>query len=98
MIEENNIVLRVTNTAHVGKLANAIWHQYKNSNGARIVVRSMGASSLNQAVKAIIVTSKLAIKSGFILSIYPSFSTFYYEEEQKEKTAIDLVLKFARPN
>lgn len=90
-MDNTTSVLRVKGSTNVGKLAGSIVSA-QESGAERILVRAIGASALNQATKAIIISNKQFIGKGLICSMIPSFSTF--KNEEVELTAIELTLKF----
>ena len=74
---------------YVKKLSNAILQVYLKHNSAKL--RCVGAASLNNAIKAFIIASGEAKKSGDSLLIAPSFTTVKFKEEEKTGIVLDVV-------
>lgn len=85
---ENDVVLKVSSTTNVGKLAGAIVASFEKDNDAEILVRSIGAGAVNQAVKSTIIANRQLVKKGCIALILPSFSDF-----DEGKTAVVFSIK-----
>lgn len=70
-IEEK--ILKSAAATDVQKLANSIVTSYQKNPKVPIIIRSIGAGAVNQAVKAAIVSSQFFSRAGFTVSLVPSF-------------------------
>jgi len=93
-MENTPKVLYVKSSTSVGKLAGSIINAYSDS-GAEISIRSVGAGSLNQSVKAVILSNKHFVKFGKVVQILPAFIESSKEDEIS-LTVIELTLKFTK--
>lgn len=82
MAEE--MLLRVAATSNAKSLAAAISHGVYD--GKRLVLRAIGASAVNQAVKATAIAQGMVGMRGLILYIVPGFDTV--QVQGKDTTAI----------
>ena len=87
-LEEAATVLRASRTTNVGKLAGAIVASFEKGKYPEILVRSIGAGAVNQAVKSTIIANRQFVKKGYIAMILPSFSDF-----DNGKTAVVFSIK-----
>ena len=78
-------VLRCKSSTDANKLAGSIHSTYQENTTAQIVIRVIGAGSLNQAVKAAIISNKFFAKKGLVVVLQPSF-----KDTSDEMTAIEL--------
>jgi stage V sporulation protein S len=76
----------VRSTSDVQGLASAIAHAIYE--GRRPVMRAIGASAVNQAVKATCIARGYAAQCGYDLCFRTGFENIYLEREQKELSAI----------
>jgi stage V sporulation protein S len=83
------IVFRVKSSTDIKKLGGAIFTNIKNCD--ELELSCLGAGSLNQAVKAVIIARGMATPIGVDMVIEPSFDMT--EVEDKEKTLIKLLIK-----
>ena len=83
------ITFRVKSSTDIKKLGGAIFTNIKNCN--EIELSCLGAGSLNQAVKAVIIAKSFAAPVGINLIIDPSFDLT--EVENQEKTLIKLIIR-----
>jgi stage V sporulation protein SpoVS len=83
------VTFRVKSSTDVKSLGGAIFTNIKNCN--EIELSCLGAGSLNQAVKSIIIAKSFAAPVGINLLVDPSFDIT--EVENQEKTLIKLVVK-----
>lgn len=83
------IVFRVKSTTDIKKLGGAIFTNIKNCE--EIELSCLGAGSLNQAIKSVIIAKSFAAPVGINLVLDPSFDLT--EVEEKEKTLIKLIVK-----
>ena len=87
-MEDDSIkILRVKASTDATKLAGSIYAAFMNDN--KVVLRVIGAGSLNQAVKAVIISSKYFCQKGLTPCIKPSFNN-----ASDSITAIELVVFF----
>lgn len=84
-----NKVLFVKGTTGVGSLAGSIINAVNSTKGS-ITIRSVGAGSLNQSIKAVILANKQFAKQGFTMLVSPDF--VMTKEESGELTVIELTL------
>ena len=89
--ETNQKVLRCKSSTDANKLAGSIYSTYQEDPTAQIVVRVIGAGSLNQAVKAAIISNKFFAKKGLVVDLRPSF-----QDAAENMTAIELKVLFAK--
>ena len=87
--ETNQRVLRCKSSTDANKLAGSIHSIYQECPTAQIIVRVIGAGSLNQAVKAVIISNKFFAKKGIVVDVRPSF-----QDASENMTAIELKILF----
>ena len=78
-------VLRCKSSTDANKLAGSIHSTYQENPTAKIVIRVIGAGSLNQAVKAAIISNKFFAMTGLVVVLQPSF-----QDTSDDMTAIEL--------
>lgn len=83
------ITFRVKSNTDIKKLGGAIFTNIKNAD--EISLSCLGAGSLNQAVKAVIIARGMATPVGIDMIIEPSFELT--EVEDQEKTLIKLLVR-----
>jgi stage V sporulation protein SpoVS len=83
------IVFRVKSSTDIKKLGGAIFTNIKNCD--EIELSCLGAGSLNQAIKSVIIAKSFAAPVGINLVVDPSFAIT--EVEEQEKTLIKLIVK-----
>lgn len=83
--ETNVKVLRCKSSTDANKLAGSIHSTYTGDKDSQIIIRVIGAGSLNQAVKAAIISNKFFAKKGLVVMLQPSF-----QDTDEEMTAIEL--------
>lgn len=84
-MEDNLKVLRCKSSTDANKLAGSIHSTYSGNPDAQIIIRVIGAGSLNQAVKAAIISNKFFAKKGLVVVLQPSF-----QDTSESMTAIEL--------
>ena len=82
-------ILKVSSKSNPSKVAGAIANVFRDQGSVEI--QTIGAGSLNQAVKAVCIARGFLAPSGQNLIIIPAFSDILIEGE--EKTAIKLVVE-----
>ena len=82
-------ILKVSSKSNPSKVAGAIANVFRE-NGS-VELQTIGAGSLNQAIKAICIARGFLAPSGENLVVVPAFSDIMIEGE--EKTAIKLVVE-----
>lgn len=82
-------MLKVSSKSNPNKVAGAIASLFKENNKTEI--QTVGAGSLNQAIKAVAIARGFLAPSGINLVIIPAFSEILIEGEAK--TAIKLILE-----
>ena len=85
-------VLRCKSSTDATKLAGSIHSTYLGNPDAPIVIRVIGAGSLNQAVKAAIISNKFFAKKGLVVVLQPSF-----QDTSEAMTAIELRIFLRKP-
>ena len=85
--EEN--MLKVSSKSNPSKVAGAIANMYRE-NGS-VEIQTIGAGSLNQAIKAIAIARGFVAPSGDNLIVIPAFNDITINGEQK--TAIKLIVE-----
>lgn len=88
--EVNRRIFRCKSSTDSNLLAGSIYSAYKENADTDMVIRVIGAGSLNQAVKAIIISNKYFAKKGIVLDLRPSFC-----DVESNMTAIDLKIIFS---
>lgn len=88
-METNQKVLRCKSSTDANKLAGSIHSTYQEDPTAQIIIRVIGAGSLNQAVKAAIISNKFFAKKGIVVGFRPSF-----QDAAENMTAIELKVLF----
>ena len=89
--KENSNVLRCKSSTDANKLAGSIYSTYQSNPSVPIIIRVIGAGSLNQAVKAAIISNKFFAKKGIVVDLRPSFQDAY-----ENMTAIELKILFTQ--
>ena len=79
-------LLKVSTKSNPSKVAGAIANVFRNN--GNVEIQTIGAGSLNQAIKAICIARGFLAPSGKNLVVVPSFSDILIDGE--EKTAIKL--------
>lgn len=87
--DTNTKILRCKSSTDANKLAGSIYSTYQEDNTATIIIRVIGAGSLNQAVKATIISNKFFAKKGIVVDLRPSF-----QDASENMTAIELRVIF----
>ncbi len=82
-------ILKVSSKSNPSKVAGAIANVFREQGSVEI--QTIGAGSLNQAIKAVCIARGFLAPSGQNLIIIPAFSDIIIEGE--EKTAIKLVVE-----
>lgn len=88
---ENRKVLRCKASTDANKLAGSIHSTYQENPDTPIFLRVIGAGSLNQAVKAAIISNKFFAKKGIVVDLRPSF-----QDASENMTAIELKIIFSK--
>lgn len=87
----NQKVLRCKSSTDANKLAGSIRSTYQDNPALDIVIRVIGAGSLNQAIKAVIISNKFFAKKGIVVGVKPSF-----QDAADNMTAIELKIVFSK--
>lgn len=82
-------ILKVSSKSNPSKVAGAIANVFRNYGSVEL--QTIGAGSLNQAIKAICIARGFVAPSGKNLVIVPSFQDISIDGE--EKTAIKLLIE-----
>lgn len=82
-------ILKVSSKSNPSKVAGAIANIFRE-NGI-VEIQTVGAGSLNQAIKAVAIARGFVAPSGNNLIIVPAFNDIVIDGEQK--TAIKLIVK-----
>lgn len=82
-------ILKVSSKSNPSKVAGAIANVFREQ--GCVEIQTIGAGSLNQAIKAICIARGFLAPSGENLVVIPAFSDIIIEGE--EKTAIKLVVE-----
>ena len=92
MIEEQKMI-KVASASKTASVAGAIAHAMRESESGEVKVRAMGASAVNQAIKAIALACKFLLDDDSPVSIccIPAFVDL--ELDGEEKTAIEMMLQ-----
>ena len=89
--ETSQKVLRCKSSTDANKLAGSIYSIYQEDPTYHIIIRVIGAGSLNQAVKAAIISNKFFAKKGIVVDLRPSF-----QDAAENMTAIELRIIFSK--
>lgn len=92
-------LLRVSNTTECSKLCGAIQHVYEENPSIELTLRMIGAGPINQAVKAIILCNKWAVRKGIQVSLIPTYTDIDNPKEgaiNSTITAIEFLLEFKK--
>lgn len=81
-------MIKVSSKSNPNKVAGAIANLFRENN--KLEIQTVGAGSLNQAIKAVAIARGFLAPSGINLSIIPSFNELSINGESK--TAIKLLL------
>lgn len=84
-MEQKINVLRCKSSTDSSKLAGSIYSIYKTEPDSRIIIRVIGAGSLNQAAKAVIISNRYFAKKGLVVGMQPSF-----KDTEEGVTAMEL--------
>ena len=90
-METKTKVLRCKSSTDANKLAGSIHSTYQEDSETQVVIRVIGAGSLNQAVKAAIISNKFFAKKGIIIALQPSF-----QDAAENMTAIEMKVLFMK--
>ena len=82
-------ILKVSSKSNPSKVAGAIANVFREQGSVEI--QTIGAGSLNQAIKSICIARGFLAPSGQNLVVIPAFSDIMIEGE--EKTAIKLIVE-----
>lgn len=82
-------ILKVSSKSNPSKVAGAIANVFREQGSVEI--QTIGAGSLNQAIKSICIARGFLAPSGQNLVVIPAFSDIIIEGE--EKTAIKLIVE-----
>ncbi len=82
-------ILKVSSKSNPSKVAGAIANTIRTA--GKVEIQTIGAGSLNQAVKAVAIARGFVAPSGNNLSIVPAFSDILIDGVQK--TAIKLIIE-----
>ena len=82
-------ILKVSSKSNPSKVAGAIANVFREQ--VSVEIQTIGAGSLNQAIKSICIARGFLAPSGENLVVIPAFSDIMIEGE--EKTAIKLVVE-----
>lgn len=93
---ENESLFLVKSTTPCRKLADSLFLKYKNGVHEQkdFAVQAVGASAVNQAVKAIIIFNKKLVATGevVIASVVPRFISI--DKGEETVNVVELILKF----
>ena len=84
-MEVKQKLLRCGSATDANKLACSIHSVYLEDPTVPIAIRVVGAGSLNQAMKACIISNKFFSRRGMVVSVQPSF-----QDGNEQITAIEL--------
>ena len=82
-------ILKVSSKSNPSKVAGAIANVFRQD--GTVEIQTIGAGSLNQAIKAIAIARGFVAPSGKNLVVIPAFSDILIENQ--EKTAIKLIVE-----
>jgi len=82
-------ILKVSSKSNPSKVAGAIANIYRENK--KVEIQTVGAGSLNQAIKAIAIARGFIATSGDNLVVIPAFNDININGE--EKTAIRLIIE-----
>lgn len=97
MIEIKERLFRVGSSTESSKLAGSITASYATEPDSQVILRTVGAGALNQAIKAVIISNQEFSKRGLIAGLVPYFKNFQdSKDETKSVTSIELKIKLAK--
>lgn len=82
-------MLKVSSKSNPSKVAGAIANLFRENK--YVEIQTVGAGSLNQAIKAIAIARGFVAPSGDNLIVIPAFNDIFINNEQK--TAIKLIIE-----
>ena len=82
-------ILKVSSKSNPSKVAGAIANIFREN--GRLEIQTIGAGSLNQAIKAVAITRGFLAPMGKNICVIPSFSDTLIDGENK--TAIKLIIE-----
>lgn len=89
--EPRQKLLKVGASTDSNSLAGSIQATYDQDNSVQIILRTIGAASLNQAVKASIISNRHFSKKGLFVSLVPCFNDL-----QPDLTAVELKVRLVK--
>ena len=84
-------ILKVSSTSNPSKVAGAIANIFRDCN--QVEIQTIGAGSLNQAIKAIAIARGYVAPSGDNLVVIPSFKDIEINDENKTAIKLTVVSK-----
>jgi stage V sporulation protein S len=82
-------LFKVASSTDATQLAGSIQAVFDSNNLTEMTLRTIGAGSLNQAIKAVIISSRHFAKKGLSIVVLPCFN-----DVQTDLTAVELRVKF----
>lgn len=89
--EPHQKLLKVGASTDANSLAGSIQATYDQDSTVQIVMRTIGAASLNQAVKASIISNRHFSKKGLFVSLVPCFN-----DVRPDLTAVELKVRLVK--
>lgn len=89
-------LIKVGSATDIIKLCSSITASYEENKDVPIVIRSVGAGALNQAVKGVILSNRYFSKIGYKASLTPYFRDLPTQEGQQKISAIEMSLTLLR--
>lgn len=84
-------LLKVGASTDANSLAGSIQATYDQDNTVQIVMRTIGAASLNQAIKAAIISNRHFSKKGLFVSLVPCFN-----DVRPDLTTVELKVRLVK--
>lgn len=97
-------ILKVAGHTDSKKLSDSIISSYNDSDTSKVTLRTIGAASLNQAMKGVIIANKYFVNKGILLVIKPAFQDLFKKDifpnceegDTSKITAIELRIQYER--
>ena len=86
--KEEQIILRVSNSTDVHKLATSI--KKNDAESRRVVISCIGVQTINQAMKSVAIANGQVASSGYVFFTLP-----YFHVEQQENGVEQTIMRFA---
>lgn len=88
--EESTKEFRVASSTNCTELASGMFQELTKEPPTKLIIKVVGASALNQAIKAVATLNSSLSTRGKYASVIPYFGKVKFRDEEKEHTSIEL--------